>query len=986
MSNHVSPEASLQGAPGHEKTVSMSDYMAVLIDNLPVAALCHGLRVRLADRRGADALSSRFAACVAGARLMPGEATFWREDLQITSVQPAADRLRSLELNRPLPARSVLRVVVLAFADGIVDLILIASRRFIDGPALRAVASELIGLNTGGGALLAVRRHGTPAVSASNGRNVSACEWGLGGQPAQTGCHTVIGTPWNRGISPWRLIEAACVVLARFAGQERIELGVIGQPDAALSEAAPAAQLIRADIDEASTYESLTQAVERCVSQEGGESCQDTRPALFGIVWDEALVGHEMQLEVRACLAPPFALTIEPRMDAGSVIGLVYTLDGNAFTPEMARVFDRALMHFCAELERGLANGRDPVLARIGMVDSASARHIAELGDGGALPNGFKPFRIEERIALFAQRQPDAGALAYEDRSLTYRELDDLATRIAGVLKECGVREGDRVGICLERSLELVPVMLAVFKAGAAYVPIDPAYPADRIAYTLEDARPSLVVATAATPQTQGMPTIELAALLERASSFEGAVAVPSRSASAAAYVIYTSGSTGRPKGVVVPHRNVAALVAATAEDFELSNCDTWTMFHSSAFDFSVWEIWGCLTTGGRLLVVPYWVSRSPDEFVQLLTRERVSVLSQTPSAFAQLIAAESRCDERLAVRMVVFGGEPLDARMLLRWFDRYPETACRLVNMFGITETTVHVSAETLTRAHALSSSRVVGPALPGWRLYVMDGSRNVLPPGVPGEIYVGGAGVADQYLNRPDLNEQRFLSDPFADGRMYRSGDRGRLLMDGRLEHLGRLDNQVKIRGFRIELDEIRAVLLECPSVRAAAVVVHYANASDAASARLDAYVVLDEGTVADVRAHAARQLPEHMVPSTVTALGSLPLTANGKLDSAKLPMPKLGVSVAREPVVEMAQPRQLGTLLETLRKIWSDELGVPVGSEENFFELGGNSLFAVRIATVMRELGLPALPMRELYLRQTLVGVVEYLEAQSSAEVSR
>ncbi|WP_143343260.1 AMP-binding protein, partial [Crossiella equi] len=263
------------------------------------------------------------------------------------------------------------------------------------------------------------------------------------------------------------------------------------------------------------------------------------------------------------------------------------------------------------------------------------------------------------------------------------------------------------------------------------------------------------------------------------------------------AYVIYTSGSTGRPKGVVVPHRNVLALVAATRPEYALSTADVWTWFHSSAFDFSVWEIWGCLLTGGRLVVVPYFVSREPDRFAELLAAEGVTVLSQTPSAFTQLLTVDHHA---LSPRLVVFGGEPLDARVLLPWFDQHPGS--RVVNMFGITETTVHVTHQTLDRSLALAATRSVGPALPGWHLLVLDPEGRVQPPGVPGEICVGGAGVATGYLGQETLTAQRFRWNEHTGSRLYHSGDLGRLRPDGRLEHLGRIDSQVKLRGFRIEL----------------------------------------------------------------------------------------------------------------------------------------------------------------------------------------
>ncbi|NGO49104.1 non-ribosomal peptide synthetase, partial [Streptomyces ureilyticus] len=442
------------------------------------------------------------------------------------------------------------------------------------------------------------------------------------------------------------------------------------------------------------------------------------------------------------------------------------------------------------------------------------------------------------------------------------------------------------------------------------------------------------------------------------------------------AYVIYTSGSTGRPKGVLVPHRNVVALIDATRDEYVLGAEDVWTWFHSSAFDFSVWEIWGCLLTGGRLVVVPYFVSREPDRFRDLLATEKVTVLSQTPSAFAQLLDVDHA---DLAVRVIVFGGEPLDARMMLRWFDRHPESTCRVVNMFGITETTVHVTEQTLTRKLALAGTRSVGHALPGWHLYVMDEQGRLLPPGVAGEICVGGAGVALGYLGQEELTARRFVPDPFTDGTLYRSGDLGRLRPDGRLEHLGRIDSQVKIRGFRIELDEIRSVLLEDADVRTAAVVVHRDDPADAATARIDAYVVLPPGgDPSAVRERAAAILPEYMLPATVTALDVLPLTPNGKLDTAKLPAPEV-----RRISTVAAQPQESATdddLTENLREIWSEVLGTPVELDDDFFELGGNSLSAVRIGAALRARGLPSLRLRELYRHPTVRATAAGLKAST------
>ncbi|MGW8796049.1 amino acid adenylation domain-containing protein [Streptomyces sp. NPDC055775] len=610
-----------------------------------------------------------------------------------------------------------------------------------------------------------------------------------------------------------------------------------------------------------------------------------------------------------------------------------------------------------------------PLIDLVLLDGTESAEQLA-LGRPAA-PPPLPSRRIDEAFADQVALRPDAPALTCGEHTLTYRDLDSRADELAAGLRARGVRPGDHVGLCLPRSTDLVAMMLAVLKADAIYVPLDPDHPADRRARTAEDAGLRLTVADIAT--LTGHPA--------------GHRAPTARPATAPAYVIHTSGSTGRPKGVVVPHTNVLALIDATRDDFGLGPGDTWTLFHSSAFDFSVWEIWGALLTGARLVVVDYWVSRSPADFHALLAREGVTVLSQTPSAFTQLMAADREHVEQrgqgtpLALRLVVLGGEPLDARPLRDWFDRHPEDRCRLVNMFGITETTVHVTAQTVTRRTALSGSRSVGRPLPGWYVYVLDARGRPVPPGAPGEIHVGGAGLATGYLGRPGLTEQRFVPDPWHGGRMYRSGDLGRLLADGTLEHLGRIDSQVKVRGFRIELDEIRHVLLADPSVTAAAVTVSGDAFVDAAGVRIDAYVVLaadPTGTADDIRRRAAKLLPEHMLPASVTTLPRLPLTPNGKLDPSRLPAPKATADALADapPGTAAPTPAPADPFAE-LTGIWESVLGVPVGPDDNFFDLGGNSLYAIRLATAMRERGLPPVPLRRLYLSPTVRSLSEAVD---------
>ncbi|PVC97964.1 amino acid adenylation domain-containing protein [Streptomyces sp. CS147] len=609
-----------------------------------------------------------------------------------------------------------------------------------------------------------------------------------------------------------------------------------------------------------------------------------------------------------------------------------------------------------------LTSPPDTPLSRLNPLSEAESAE--QRAFGAPLDAPASPLRIDDAFAAQAAARPDAPALTAGSTTLSYAELNCRAEVLADGLYAHGVRPGDLVGLCLPRSTDLVAAMLAVLKADAVHVPLDPEHPADRRERTARDAGVRLTVEDPAA--LTGHPP--------RPAASRGEPGSP-------AYVIHTSGSTGRPKGVLVPHANVTALVDAVREDFGLSPDDTWTCFHSAAFDFSVWEIWGALLTGGRLVVVDHWTTRSPEDFHALLVRERVSVLSQTPSAFTQLAAADRVAQEAVDVRLVVLGGEPLDARPLLDWFDRHPEDRCRLVNMYGITETTVHVTAATVTRRVALAGSRSVGRPLPGWSVRVLDAHGSPVPPGAPGEIVVGGAGVALGYLNRPALTAERFVPDPLdpAGRRLYRSGDLGRLLPDGTLEHLGRIDDQVKVRGFRIEPGEIRHVLLEDPAVSAAAVTVSGGDGDDAAAVRIDAYVVPAPGSdeaPGPVRERAARLLPAHMVPATVTVLSALPLTANGKLDPARLPAP----GTRRDPVTAPASPHAASPAA-ALAAVWCDVLGVEaIGPDDDFWDLGGNSLYAIRIGTLARERGLPGIPLRQLYLTPTLGALSEALALEA------
>ncbi len=408
--------------------------------------------------------------------------------------------------------------------------------------------------------------------------------------------------------------------------------------------------------------------------------------------------------------------------------------------------------------------------------------------------------------------------------------------------------------------------------------------------------------------------------------------------------MIYTSGTSGAPKGSKVSHRNVVSLMAGSAPLFQFGPNDVWTLFHSYAFDFSVWEMWGGLLYGGCVVVVPLAVSRSPEAFYDLLIRDRVTVLSQTPSAFRQLMAVDAARAgaARLQLRYVVFGGEALDMRALQPWFDRHGDDAPVLVNGYGITETTVFVTFHRVTRADtAHQGSGIIGVPMPLWQVYVLDERMQPVPVGSRGEIYVGGAGVTEGYLNRDDLTRARFVANPFGAGKLYKSGDQARYLASGELEYLGRLDAQVKIRGFRVELGEIEGVLARHPAVAECRVVPHRTAAGDL---RLVAYMQVTGPAPEDaaVQAHLRQFVPEYMVPALFVPVETFPLTANGKLDVRALPDP----DVARLARIPAAAPAR--TLTESrLAALWCELLGLPsVRPTDNFFDLGGHSLLAIQL----------------------------------------
>ncbi|MFH8254109.1 amino acid adenylation domain-containing protein [Streptomyces roseolus] len=670
--------------------------------------------------------------------------------------------------------------------------------------------------------------------------------------------------------------------------------------------------------------------------------------------------------------------------------------DGNGLDASLRYrpdLFDRATAHALAERFVALLRTvtRDPGL-RLGQLDVTTAEERRRLAEADAAARArATATAVADLPALFAAaagRTPSAPALTDGPETLDYAELDARSNRLARALLGLGVGPEDFVALAVPRSADLVVAVLAVLKSGAAYLAVDPDHPAERTAYILHDCRPVAVLSTTAVRETLrgtvGEAVGEVPWLLLDAPPAGGAAAghpaAPVTDADRRspllpdhpAYTIYTSGSTGRPKGVVVSHANVSRLLAACREAVDFGPDDVWTLFHSSAFDFSVWEMWGPLAHGGRLVVVPHDVARSPGDLLELLGRERVTVLSQTPSAFLQLLRAESDLGvpprTTAALRYVVFGGEALDTAQLAPWRGR----PVRLVNMYGITETTVHVTHLELDDAAVERGGSPIGTPLDDLRAHVLDQGLRPVPAGVVGELYVAGPGLARGYRRRPGLSATRFVADPFdAGGRMYRTGDLVRRTRDGGLHYVGRSDSQVKLRGYRIEPGEIEAAARRHPDVAQAAAAVHGGGPDDR---YLVCYAVPAAGADPDpheVRAHLADALPGYMVPAAVVLLPALPLTPNGKLDRAALPAPdRAAWATGGAP----AGPRE-----EALCAAFADVLGVQeVSRDADFFALGGHSLSAVRLISRIRSVLGVEIGIRTLFEAPTPAALSRRLDA--------
>ncbi|MDM2418495.1 amino acid adenylation domain-containing protein [Mycobacteroides abscessus] len=587
-------------------------------------------------------------------------------------------------------------------------------------------------------------------------------------------------------------------------------------------------------------------------------------------------------------------------------------------------------------------------LSSLDLLDDDEHAQLATWGNQAVLKE--RPDTMPSIPAVFARQvecTPEALALTFDGQSMTYRELDEAANRLSHLLVGAGAGPGQFVALLFPRSAEAIVAILAVLKSGAAYLPIDPALPTTRIEFMLTDAAPVAAVTTAVLAHRLhglGVPVLDVD---DPAVCTQPCTAPPTPSPEDLAHLIYTSGTTGIPKGVAVTQRNVVQLFDRLDIGVELAPGQVWTQFHSYAFDFSVWEIWGALLHGGRLVVVPDSVARTPEDFHDLLMGERVTVLSQTPSAAGVL------SPDGLEATALVIGAEPCPPELVDRWAPGRV-----MVNVYGPTETTMWACKSAPLSAGSEGHGVPIGSPVAHAASFVLDRWLRPVPDGVIGELYLAGAGVGSGYWRRTALTGARFVACPFGmpGDRMYRTGDLVSWGADGQLQYLGRADEQIKIRGYRIELGEIQAALMRLDGVRQAAVIVREDRPGDK---RIVGYITGGADPV-DARAALAEQLPAYMVPVAVVALQTLPVTVNGKLDKQGLPAPEYSGVDFRAPSTPVE---------EALAGIYAQVLGIDrVGADDSFFDLGGDSILAMQVAGRARAAGVLCRP-RDIFVEQTV-----------------
>jgi amino acid adenylation domain-containing protein len=627
----------------------------------------------------------------------------------------------------------------------------------------------------------------------------------------------------------------------------------------------------------------------------------------------------------------------------------------------------RMLRHFENLLE-SVVSDPDRQVAELSLLDEAERETllIARNATQRDYPAGLL---LHQLFEAQARRTPDAVAVKYEQQQLTYRELDERANRLARRLRALDVGPDALVGIFLERSLELVVGLLGVLKAGGAYVPVDPSYPADRVEFMLGDGPVPLVLTQRhLTPSLRGYAGRVLALDGEADLDGDGSAVDCPAAPDHAAYVLYTSGSTGRPKGVVITHRAICNHMHWMAEEYPLEPGDALLQKTPISFDPSVWEFYAPLMAGARLVMAQPYGHMDPRYLTRVIQEQQITILRVVPTLLQMLVAEPSFAD-CTSLRRVLVGGEALSMELVQRTAAAIRAELC---NMYGPTEASI-VATSFRWDGRTTGTTVPIGRPMANAEAYVLDARGQLVPSGVPGELYLGGTGLARGYLNRPELTDERFVPHPFCSepgARLYRTGDRVRWLPDGNLEFLGRLDDQVKIRGNRIELGEIQSVLSTHPDVRKAVVT---AFDNGAGGKELAAYWVAREAAppVDQLREFLRKSLPEYMIPSVFVALDSIPLMPNGKVDFKALPRP----SHQRDEQAPYVPPRTADEQL--LADIWREVLHVDkVSVHDNFFALGGHSLLATQVVSrITRGLNVD-LPLREMFQTPTIAALAERL----------